>query len=46
MTDEKLAMYLDNTMNNLQKYQRLDENMEAAKHNFLKLLQEKEKRSR
>jgi phospholipid/cholesterol/gamma-HCH transport system substrate-binding protein len=28
-------MYLDNTMNNLQKYQRLDENMEAAKHNFL-----------
>jgi phospholipid/cholesterol/gamma-HCH transport system substrate-binding protein len=36
MTDEKLANSLDKTMNNLQKSSKgLNENMEAAKHNFL-----------
>ena len=36
MTDEKLANSLDKTMNNLQKSTKgLNENMEAAKHNFL-----------
>jgi phospholipid/cholesterol/gamma-HCH transport system substrate-binding protein len=36
MTDEKLANSLDKTMSNLQKSTKgLNENMEAAKHNFL-----------
>lgn len=36
MTDEKLANSLDKTMSNLQKSSKgLNENMEAAKHNFL-----------